>query len=297
MSTLRLVGFPLGLLLAVALVGSAHIPSPLRSMADSPDKKDSKDDKKARTSDRADANDINQEVTVLQVLHNLQANPAQLKALADLAATTAPKPGPRKVLPLTDRYYKALVGLRDALAAADDEKIIEHSGVLEELRDEEEPEFEDAEITDEARKAAPGLLRKFSSRQVALYLAGQADNFPDPGEQLADVLEKSRELKGKEWRTLRDDLAYQLGWLLAGVEEAAETKVRDQVTALLDKAQGLDAKAWNEQKADLEKAAREITAKVGPADVLRHYMERTLAEILSNPRLPAALALRMKKMK
>jgi hypothetical protein len=231
------------------------------------------------------------------VLHQLKTTPAQLKTLADLAATTASRPGPRKVIKLSEKYHKTLQAVRSALIEGDEEEIDKQFAALEELRESEEPEFDDVEITAEARKAAPGLLRKFSARQLVAYLSASGDDFPDPTEQLKKGLEQSRELKDREWRDYRDNLAYQVGWLCSGVNEAGETRVRDQVLALLNKASSLDARAFKEQREQLETSAQEIVGKLSSTDVIRNYLERTVAELLSNPRLPAALEARQKKVK
>ena len=60
---------------------------------------------------------------------------------------------------------------------------------------------------------------------------------------------------------------------------------------------GLDDKAFETGRDDLEKSARELATKVGPTDVVRHYLERTVAEVLSNPRLAASIEMRLKKKK
>jgi hypothetical protein len=237
----------------------------------------------------ANLGDTHAEVTVLQVLHALKATPAQRALLQKAAARTMQKPPPRKQVKVTESYRKALLGLRAALVSGDDEKIDEATETLDDLGDEVAPEFEDAEITDEARKQAPGLLKAFTARQVAAYVGG-LDDFPDPGELLRSALEQSRKKKAKEWATFRDDVAYQVGWLAAGLDAAAEEKARDRATALLNKAARLSEKDFAGQRAQLEKEAGEVVGKLGPTDVIRHFMERLLAETLSNHRLTAALA-------
>jgi hypothetical protein len=70
--------------------------------------------------------------------------------------------------------------------------------------------------------------------------------------------------------------------------------VRGQALALLNKAHRLTDKEHAKQQAALEKEARDLTGKVAPTEVVRHYMERSLAELLSNPQLGKAVAARRK---
>ncbi len=236
----------------------------------------------------ANVGDLNAEVTVLNVLHTLQPTAAQYQAMLKLSAKTMQPPPPKKKVKVSERFRKTLQGLREALVQNDNEKVEELFTKFDELREKEDPEFDDVEITDAARERAPALLRLFSARQVANYLASVAD-FPDPVELLTRGVEESRKFRGKEWQSLRDDTAYQVGWLVAGLDTKAEEKARERATALLNKAHNLGEKATAEERAGLLKEARAMMGKLGPTDVHRHFMERVLAEALSNHRLAAAI--------
>jgi hypothetical protein len=231
----------------------------------------------------------------LQVLHAFEMTEQQLKGIAALAARTAQKPPPRKGVRVSDKFRKALLGYRAALASGDDDRIETALTAFEQARAREMPDFDEVEITDAARKEAPLLLKKLSARQVALYLSGQAEDFPDPAERLMAAMKESRKLRGKEWHGLRDDTAYQVGWLVAGLDAAEEEKVRDRATALLNRAAAMDEKGYTKELPALRKSAREMAGKIGPTDVIRHYVQRVLAETLSNHRLADAIeALREK---
>jgi hypothetical protein len=247
---------------------------------------------------KGDLNEVSLEVAALQALAQLQLTPAQLKDLARRARDTTQKEQPRQVVSASDKFRQTLTGLRNALVANDPQRIDELGSALNELYDKEKPELDDSvEITDEARRQAPEVLRRLSAPQVAGYLGAYADQVPDPGEMLADALREARKLSGMEWQQLRDDAAEQVGWLLAGPDAEAEEQVRDDVTALLNRAHRLSARDFAAQKGKLEEKARALAGKLGPTDVLRHYMERSLAELLSNPRLPAAVVAHLKKKK
>ncbi len=245
-----------------------------------------------------DVNVLSMEVIALQALHQLQATPDQLEQLKRLAATTAEKVGPRRQVEVSDKFHKTLADLRDALAEGKEERIDELNRALDGMREKEKPDLDDfTEISDAARREAPALLRKFSARQVAGFLADYAADFPDPVEMLTGACEEVRKLSRREWGGLRDDVAEQVGWLVAGMDEAAEEKVREQAAALISRARQLKDDEFKKQRPQLEKAARELASKVGPTDVHRHFMEHALAEILSNPRLAAAAEARLKRLK
>jgi hypothetical protein len=245
-----------------------------------------------------DVNVLSMEVVVLQTLHQLRATPAQLQELKRLAATTAEKVGPRQQVEVSDKFQKTLAQLRDALVEGKEERIAELNRAIDELREKEKPELDDfAEISDAARRAAPALLRRFSARQVAGFLADYADDFPDPVELLTGAFEEVRKLSGREWAGLRDDVAEQVGWLVAGTDSDAEEKVHEQAAALIGRARQLKDDEFKKRRPELEKAARELAKKVGPTDVHRHFVEHALAELLSNPRLAAAVEARLEAKK
>lgn len=261
------------------------------------------DEKKARSKEKAVARekgkekekaalvnvgDLHAEVSALQVLAALTATPAQLNRIRLLAAKTMQEAPPKKLVRVSDAYRRTLSGLRAAILKGDDDAAEELHDKLGELTKKEAPEIDEVELTAEARKQAPALARALSARQVVRYVGGVHD-FPDPTEQLVAALAESRKLSGKEWELYRDDTAYQFGWLVAGVSAAGEEKARVKATALLNRAHEMDGKTFAAQREALEKSAGDLTGKVSPTDVIRHYMERVLAELLSNHRLADVL--------
>jgi hypothetical protein len=232
---------------------------------------------------------LRQEVLALQALYYLELTPAQLRFLAGVAPTTVQKPGPRRDITVSVRCRKVLADLHAALLAADDERIDELDTTLDTLLEKEGPEFDEVEITAAARKQAPVLLRKLSARQVANYIAVYAELVPDPRELLVDGLKQSRELRGSRWSELRDEIAEQVGWLVAGLDAAEEAKVQARAKALLSKSFRLPSKEYPKERKALLKEVQDIVARVSPTDVLRHFMEHELADLLSNPRLVEAV--------
>jgi hypothetical protein len=235
--------------------------------------------------------DLHAEVAVLQTINALRPTEAQAEALLAVAAKTMQTAPPRLRVEVSEDYLKALTAVRAALIAGDDAKIESTHAALDKLREKEDPETDEVEITDEARRAAPGLLKHFSARQVAAYVGGLRE-FPDPVEDTIRAMDEARTINKKEWPRLRDDIAFQVGWLVAGLDSDAEEKVRDKVTALLDRAARLEKAAYEKQRPALEKEARALAGRLGPTDVLRHFMERVIAETISNHRFEAAMRLR-----
>jgi hypothetical protein len=236
----------------------------------------------------SEIDDLDAEVHALQVLFNLDANPDQLALLAKLAPSTQQPAPPRKDTKVSPAFVKALTGVRDALASFDADAIDAAYKKLDEARAKDDPPFDPIEMTAAARKEAPALLRRFSARQVALYVAGIAD-FPDPVELLTAAMDDGRQLRGKGWAQRRDEVAFECGGLIGGVEEKAELAARQKATDLLEKAQALDDAEYARQKAALRDEARALLGGLGPTDVIRHHVERALAEALSNHRLAKAV--------
>ena len=87
--------------------------------------------------------------------------------------------------------------------------------------------------------------------------------------------------------------------LVLGSQVDAEkaSKVGDKVVQWLIEVRSLDDDEFKAQRTELEKKARQIVGDPHPLDVMRRAMEMTLAELLSNPRLEAAIAARLKAAK
>jgi hypothetical protein len=64
---------------------------------------------------------------------------------------------------------------------------------------------------------------------------------------------------------------------------------------LLIQVRALTEEEFKAQRPELEKMARAIVGDLSPLDVLRHALVQDLAELLSNPRLAAAIDARLKK--
>lgn len=245
--------------------------------------------------DSEDINNLNLEVSALEMLDQLKLTRPQLERLAKLAPMTAHKAPPSRSIKVSAEYRKALNDLRAALIDEDEERVADLTLTLDELRDKENPDFDEVEITDAARRHTAEVLRGLGARQVMGFLADFAEEFPDPREKLIDAFEDVRKLPEKEWEELRDEVAGQVGWLVAGFDNAAEGKVRQRVKDLLNRVRRMKEEEYTAKETELEKAAQIAVGNVGPTEVIRHFTERSLAELLSNPRLSVAVEARLKK--
>jgi hypothetical protein len=245
---------------------------------------------------KTSVNELSMEVAALRALHQLRINPEQLKMLKKLAPETSQRPGPRQRAKVSEAYAHLLIDLRTALAdGTDDELISELEEKLDELTEDEAPELDDSvEMTDAARQRASALLRQFTARQLASYIALYGDDFPDPVELLRGALSRVRPLAAKEWKQLREEVSEEVGRLVAGLDPDRAVQIGDKVVQLLIQVRALTDDEFKTQRSELEKAARQIVGDISPLEVIRHQLEYALAELLSNPRLEAALDLRLK---
>jgi hypothetical protein len=240
-----------------------------------------------------DVNPLNFEVTALEMLYQFQVTRAQLEHLAKLAPATASAARPALPVEVSPEYLAALKELHAALADNDDDRIARASSAIEKIRTAESPDFDEVEITPGARKHTAEFLRTLSAHQVASYLVDYADEFPVPRQKVVDALDVVRKAAGREWEERRDEVAGQVGWLVGGLDVAAEEKVSRAVAQLLNRVHAMKDGEFTTARPDLEKAIDGIVAPAGPTDVIRHFVERSLAELLSNPRLAAAVKLRL----
>ena len=235
------------------------------------------------------------EINVLRTLYYLKATPEQAQAIQQLAKETAGPDKKRERGKVSKEYHQLLVDVRDALAQDDEERVEELEDQLEELTIAEAPELDEAvELTEAARKHAPKLLEQFRAHQVAGFLGTYADQIDDPREKLQDALGKVRGWQLAEWKEKRDALGETISILVGGVDRAKADKARDAAIDLLAKVRTMKETEYDEKRAELEREAGRIAGKLGPTDVLRHFVEHALAEMLSNPRLSAALEARLK---
>lgn len=244
---------------------------------------------------KGDLNALSMEVLALQSCLQLQLTPAQLQALAKLAPETAMKARPRKPAQASDLFRKKLTELRAALIKRDGEEVGILVGELGEVTGKEKPALDNSvSITEPARRRAAEVLKLLAPRQVVLYAAGFENMLSDPAEALFLALEQGVKMNASDWKEFRDGLAAEVGELVAGMDPAASKKVSDRIGAVLDRGHKMNEADLKKNRPELEKQLRQIVEAAGPTDILRHFMERHLALLLSNPHLAAALDAQLK---
>jgi hypothetical protein len=240
--------------------------------------------------------EVSLEVQALRGLYQFHLTPEQMRWLRELAKETSQPERDRGKAKASADFRRTLVSLRSAFVAdEDDERIGGLEDQLDQLAESEDPQIDDAvEVTAAARRRAPEVLRRLKPTQLADFLAARAGEVYDPEDRLVESLEKVRGMDREEWKATRDTLADDLGWALAGTDAARAGRVADQAVGLLSRARGLTEDEFKARREELEKEARALSAQATAEEVLRHLAERAVAQLLSNPRLDAALRARLK---
>lgn len=238
------------------------------------------------------------EVDALEKLYHLELNTKQLPALLKLAERTAAKMPAAKEVQAGEEYRNVLKSLRDALLAQEEDRIHELNDKLDELQETETISIDDGfEMTDTALLAAPQAFKLLSAAQIVAYLASLDDEVPDPTERILSALEEGEKLKDDEWKELRDETAEEVSWLVAGFHKDNAARVKKAVVSLLDRGHRFQGEELNKQWSALEKSAHLTVGNVSSLVVLQHYMEREMAELLSNPRTASILQAWIKQRK
>jgi hypothetical protein len=246
--------------------------------------------------DKLSANNLSMEALALKALYQFQLTPEQMKTLRPLAEKTAGNNAGREESMASARFKRALQFLRDALAdAADDEAIAAAEEKLKTIGAAENPELDDDfELTDEARLRTSEILHLLKAQQVAAWIARNADEITDPRELLLTQVTKAPSLTGEEFTGLREAVAEDMGRLLAGIQTKKAEHIHDRVFALLTRAHDLSADEVALKGPELQKEAEEIVGRISAIEVIRHVLDLAVAQLLSNPRLGAALDARLK---
>jgi hypothetical protein len=240
-------------------------------------------------------NSLSMEVSALQALYQFQFTKPQLERLQKLAVGTAAKDQKRKVGKASKEFRAKLQALRKALSDAKDEALIRKlDDELDAMREKEKPALDDGvDITDSARGRAAEAFRMLRPSQLALYVAHIAEDVLDPAQQLMEAFEEVRDLTDEEWKEERAEIVEDISRLAVGLDAGKAKPMSDQIDALLQRVRKLSKTDFQKQRAELNKAARKIVGESSALDVLRRQIEVDLAVLLSNPRLPETLRVRL----
>jgi hypothetical protein len=235
-------------------------------------------------------------VAALWTIYQLQLTPEQMKSLRKLAEKTGDPNVDREEAKASAKFTRAMQTLRAALLDGSDAAAI---GKAEEqlaaIRDAEEPELDDGiAITSEARLRTPEVLRLLKAPQMASWIVHNEEAIVDPRDMLRSAITQVRTLQGEEFNNFRDDISEEAGRLLAGIQAKRAERIHDRVFGLLTRAHDLTDDEVATKQPELEKEIEEIIGRTSATDVIRHTVELAVAELLSNPRLIAALNAKLK---
>jgi len=107
-------------------------------------------------------------------------------------------------------------------------------------------------------------------------------------------MDQCHQLPQGEFVSMREEAAQQVAVLMVGLDEQKARPIADKVRSLIDRAQKLPAAEFKNQRPALDEEARQITTGLDPIAALRHWMEREMAEFLSNPEINTVLAMELK---
>jgi hypothetical protein len=232
------------------------------------------------------------EVQALRLLRTLNFSSDQFKQMEKLAKDAA-MPARQRKGKASAEFRKLLSSLRDALAMEEEDSIDTLSEQLDQLNESEKPELDDGvESTEAARKAVPELLKHMKVTQYVAYVVLISDQVVDPADELKEKLGKVRQLTLAEWKEQRDEVGDGVAKLLAGIDTKKAEKVREKVLTVLNQARTLKDEEYEKKRPDLEKEIDDLVNEIGPGQIVKHLFELALADLLSNPRLPAALEAR-----
>jgi hypothetical protein len=237
----------------------------------------------------ADPNDLSMRINALQTMYELDLSTDQLKFLRGASITLGQK-RERTQAKSTAKLTAALNDLHQALLKQDGSKISELKEKVDELQENPEVDLDDdVKPTDAARARAPDVLKHIKASQIAAYLAEHADEVADPVEQMMDALLEIREADAQDVDGEIEDTSNEVGRLVAGLDSAKAKQIAEHVTAWLQTNKSLKDDDFAKKRDALEESARRIAGEAPPMQVLSNWMETELAELLSNPQLPAAI--------
>ncbi len=179
--------------------------------------------------------DLSLDVQAFRAIYMLKLTDTQLKQVAMWAKETSAPRSKRPEPKAGASVRNVLTSLRAALLeGTDDDKIGDLEDELEQIVESENPKLDDSfDITKAARKRTPQLLKDLKADQFAAFAEVAADDIIDPVQHLIKALEQVRGLKGTAWTEKRDEIADDIAWAVAGVNQAAP--VIAKVNALLTK--------------------------------------------------------------
>lgn len=236
------------------------------------------------------------EVWALQALRDLDLTKDQMRVLKGLSENTSTPLGDRETPTLKDVYADKIQKLRDALEkGTEGEQIDNLQDDIDTMRDDDDFDLDDSvAITPAARAKVPVVLKILTSAQIASYIAAYEDEAPDPVQTLLDAVDDVRGSDEEDARSTAEETADEVAALIAGLDPEKQKPVAEKVRSYLDRAWRMKEGEYKKKKSQLERDAKEIVGEIEGFVILRHWIERDVAELLSNPLLNKAIEARLK---
>jgi hypothetical protein len=249
-------------------------------------------------------------VHAIDILYELDLSVEQLNELRSQAAGAA-SDQKRTAAKGTVKLTAALQEFQAAaLDGQDPERIDSLRNHTAELVDDDAVHLDDEiHITAAARGKAPAVLRLLTASQIAAYLAAHADEVGDPVEMMMSSLTDLREVRASETAdaatakkagseksdsaaesaSLIEDTAADVGYLVAGLDEAKAKELAAKVAKWLKANADLKDEEFSSKRKGLEESAKSLVSNIHPMRVLNNWLEHQLATLASNPQLPQAI--------
>jgi hypothetical protein len=244
----------------------------------------------------ADLNIASLRIHALDTLYELDMTRDQLNALRAAATNTASaqhRTAVKADATLAAAFKDFQAGL---LTGKDDEAVAKLRNHVAGLASDVDLD-DDVQPTVAAMVAAPALCHRLTASQIAAFLALHADQVDDPAEMILGVLDSTRDLRSDaaansaaEIDLLIAQTASNASYLIDGTDDAKAAPLAAQITAFLKAGTALDDNTYAAQRAAREDSVKKIVGDVDPIAVLSNWMSLQLAELLSNPELPAAIS-------
>lgn len=236
---------------------------------------------------------LNERVAALESLDGYGFTQAQLRTLlsmADPAAAELPPAG-LAASKTVEQYRAALSQLCTALqtGSSDLDTIDSVSGNVDKLADavDYQPPTRWT-FSAEVRKNAKTLAAQLNARQLAGAMANSVESIASPAELLTQTLAtKSWAQQQKQWEPVRDQAAAEAAYLAGGWDGA--DAIKPAAVGWLN-----DADVAAVAGGSLEQQAAAVLKNPDGWAVLHHWLERDLAQLLSNPQLKWAIQYRLK---
>lgn len=238
-----------------------------------------------------DLNKASLRIRAADMIYELDLTTAQMKMLqtaADGAADDrdrSPAKGNAKLVTTFGDFYLAL------LSRADDQDIAKLRNQMTDLATDDAVHLDDdIHATDTARARAPQICRQFTVGQIAAYLAAHADQIADPAERMVSELTELNDSNAASDADAQiQRLSEELGRLVAGQDKQAATAVTVRISTWLKTNHSLSEEQLVNGHASLEASAKKVIGDVPPMDILGHWMDNEVADLLSNPQFSGAV--------